>query len=208
MMADCGAQLLVRANIFHPGSNLDAVVAADPASCDPSRPPSARLDGNQLNGARAAEPDRFDVFDPATADLPDPEPATASLDDRVTSFAGWQPVGYPDGPTTTSSSTTTTTSSSTTTTTTTTTAISERLDVSLVAKSRDSVTVSWNAIRDATSYAWRLSRCDGTVILSSETTATTKSKGGLAPGCYAAEVRAKVSGSWTGWSRSSQVTIG
>lgn len=76
----------------------------------------------------------------------------------------------------------------------------------LEATGTSSVRLSWTAVAGATRYKYQVQRCDGTVVVDSDTQATSKT--GLAAGCYRGRVKAKVSGSFGPWELSNEVTLG
>ena len=173
MKAECGAYARVEANIFRPRVNLRGSFVTDGSGCASSRLPAVDLVANQANGATLVERDPAAV-QVAAAQV---QPADSALEQAVRGRAGNRSAGE-------ATPTTVTTSPSTTTA----PAASGTPVVALRATGPDKLEVSWQPIAGATSYRWSIKTCTGTNIVTSETTATVKTRTGLAPGCYVAMV--------------------
>ncbi len=116
----------------------------------------------------------------------------------------------PSTTTTTGPGSTSTTVASTTTTvasTTTTTSPPATQDVTLRRTGSGTIEIRWTPVARATSYRWQLLTCAGKTIVTSDTTALVKSKGGLAKGCYRGRVMAKVGSTWTPWRTSADFQL-
>lgn len=190
MKAGCGATLWARDDAWL-NQNGNRSPLTFESGCATGRQPAALVEGVYAVGVTAPTSTNPSIVTwPQTITVPAAEPMDQTEVNAIKAGAGYN-TAPPQTTTTTTSSTTPSTTTTTLPTTTTTPPSNLPGDVTLVKTASDAVTLSWSAVTGANSYDWRILTCAGVKIYESTTTALTKSKAALTPGCYLGQVSAR-----------------